>query len=128
MISTFVWVFTYCTVFLVVSYRVSTQHGSHSGAINTVLDGLYRILFRDGFDQTGGSSIASLSAQSHPISTSHAKHTATTATRSLTGLCSILHLFRDFDVDLEEFGDAAVETDALAFAQVGFTVIGRDAF
>lgn len=128
MISTFDWVFTYCTVFLVVSYRVPTQHGSHSGAINTILDELYRILFKDGFNQTGGSSIASLSAQSHLISISHAKHTTTAATRSLTSLCSILHLFRDFDVDLEEFGDAAVETDALPFAQVGFTIIGRDAF
>jgi hypothetical protein len=58
----------------------------------------------------------------------HAKHTATAATSSATGLRSTLHLLRDLHVHLEEFGDAAVETDALAFAQVGFTIIGRHAF
>lgn len=61
------------------------------------------------------------------ISILHAKHATATAT-GLGASSSILHLFRDLDVDFEEFGDAAVETDALAFAQVGLAIIGRDAF
>ena len=67
------------------------------------------------------------SIQSKAISILHAKHT-TAAPTGLGASSGILHLFRDLDVDFEEFGDTAVEADALAFAQVGFAIIGRDAF
>jgi hypothetical protein len=38
-----------------------------------------------------------------------------------------LHLLRDLDVDVEEFGDAAVDADGLGLVQVGFAVVVGDA-
>jgi hypothetical protein len=38
-----------------------------------------------------------------------------------------LHLLRDLDVDFEELAHATVQADRLAFVEVGFAVLGRDA-
>jgi hypothetical protein len=53
----------------------------------------------------------------------HAEAHAALLLSSLT-----LHLLADLDVDVEELGHAAVETDGFALVQVGFAVVGGDAF
>jgi hypothetical protein len=49
-------------------------------------------------------------------------------TTALLGLRLALHLLRHLDVDLEELAHAAVQAHGLALVQVGFAVLGRDAF
>jgi hypothetical protein len=55
----------------------------------------------------------------------HAK--ATHATALFVGSLA-LHLLANLDVDFEELGDAAVQADRFALVQLGFPVIGRNAF
>lgn len=50
----------------------------------------------------------------------HQAHAATL----LVGIGLTLHLLADLDVDVEELGHAAVETDGLALVEVAFAVIG----
>lgn len=50
----------------------------------------------------------------------HEAHAATL----LVGIGLTLHLLADLDVDVEELGHAAVETDGLALVEVAFAVIG----
>lgn len=45
---------------------------------------------------------------------------------TLVGIGLALHLLADLDVDVEELGHAAVETDGLALVEVTFAVIGGD--
>ena len=55
-----------------------------------------------------------------------AEHASTTSSSTLLRRYA-LHLLTDFDVDLEEFGDAAVYANAFAFVEFGFAVVGRNA-
>jgi hypothetical protein len=66
------------------------------------------------------------SASMYPSSSLHAaKHTSATSTLSLR---LPLHLLANLDIDLEEFGDAAVQTYGFALVEIGFAVGCVDAF
>lgn len=50
------------------------------------------------------------------------------ASATLPTLCLSLHLLADFNIDLEELCDAAIEAYGFALVEVGLTVRGVDAF
>lgn len=61
-------------------------------------------------------------AQDRLSSLSHT-HESTTASAPSSGGALLLHFLRNFDVDLEEFGDAAIKADRFALIEIGFAVV-----
>ena len=57
---------------------------------------------------------------------SHAEHAS--ATSSLPPSRFSLHLLADLDIDLEELGNASIQTNGFSFVEIAFSVICRYAF